>query len=143
MARRQTPFEANHCSTGWELMVRFALWANGLDGVPDADRIRVRYGVSRATAYRWRAAYCAATGVPTRTPHIPRLTRAQLQRARREAIGLRKALTEAARCRHCEFNRPQPGSHWWTWCRRNDMHVRPSHLCNDFRSTTAGGNRHP
>lgn len=141
MPSRVTPIEANHCQTGWELMVRFALWAHALGDVPDADSIRYRYGVSRATAYRWRAAYCAAVGLPTRPPRERRLTKAQMRRALRAAIRLRRAITEYERCRFCALYRQGVG--FWGWCRASELHTRPSHICDQFKPSAAGDNRHP
>ena len=56
--------EANHCATYTELVFRFAMWARTLRVVPEPERIAERFSVSRATAYRWRNAWCDANGLP-------------------------------------------------------------------------------
>ena len=43
--------------------MRFTLWADALRTPLTAERIRNRYGCSRATAYRYRAAYYDAKGI--------------------------------------------------------------------------------
>jgi transposase len=37
--------------------LRFIDWANRLGGSPTHTQIQQRYGVSRATAYRWKSAW--------------------------------------------------------------------------------------
>jgi transposase len=45
------------CRTSFELALRFIDWANRLGGTPTRAQIQERYGVSRATAYRWKSAW--------------------------------------------------------------------------------------
>lgn len=56
--------EANHCTTHTELVFRFAMWARTLRDLPKPECIAERFSVSRATAYRWRNAWCDANGLP-------------------------------------------------------------------------------
>lgn len=70
-----------------ETAFRFYAWALQHTHVPSAVQIMARFDVSRATAYRWRAAYCAVIGVSSDSviglpgrqvsdpPAIPRLSR--------------------------------------------------------------------
>lgn len=46
----------------FELAVRFHTWAQGLTAPLTPPLISNHFGVSRATAYRWRRAYQAAVG---------------------------------------------------------------------------------
>lgn len=43
VARSKTLIETNHCADQREFAIRFALWCNGLAGIPSADRIRVHW----------------------------------------------------------------------------------------------------
>lgn len=47
-----------------ELMIRFVTWALQLHRPPLPEEIAERFGVSYATAYRWRNTFCDATGQP-------------------------------------------------------------------------------
>lgn len=49
-------------ANAFELVLRFAAWAGQLRGDPSVEQIRDQFNVSRATAYRWRAAWLAARG---------------------------------------------------------------------------------
>jgi hypothetical protein len=49
-----------HSSCGFELALRVLRWADRLNETPSAASICSEWGVSRATAYRWRAALSAA-----------------------------------------------------------------------------------
>lgn len=46
-----------------EQMLRFAWWAHQLRRFPTVTQIRDRFGVCRATAYRWRSALASAHGI--------------------------------------------------------------------------------
>lgn len=46
-----------------EMAMRFALWASRQATSPEASDIQAEFNVSRATAYRWRAAYWEAREV--------------------------------------------------------------------------------
>ena len=59
--RADTPDDFPH----QELVIRFVVWAHQLRRFPSVEQIRTRYGVSRATAYRWRDALAAAHGIQT------------------------------------------------------------------------------
>ena len=62
--------ERNHAETHTELLVRFAVWAQALGRVPLPEEIANRFHVSHATAYRWRIAYCDATGMERPAPRL-------------------------------------------------------------------------
>lgn len=51
---------AEHCESGFELVLRVLRWAERMHDVPSVDAIQTRWLVSRATAYRWRSALAAA-----------------------------------------------------------------------------------
>lgn len=57
--------DRNHVASACELYVRFALWANQKPQPLVCEQIERHFSVSRATAYRWRNAYEAATGSAT------------------------------------------------------------------------------
>jgi hypothetical protein len=46
-----------------ELALRFAEWAEGMLAPPTAEQISSYFNVSRATGYRWQAAWLAAKGI--------------------------------------------------------------------------------
>jgi hypothetical protein len=46
-----------------EFAIRLVDWINDLKRIPTSQEIEQRFDVSRATAYRWRQAMCAARGV--------------------------------------------------------------------------------
>lgn len=54
------PQPREHCATGFELVLRVLRWAESSREVPSVEAIQTRWLVSRATAYRWRAALAAA-----------------------------------------------------------------------------------
>lgn len=56
--------ERNHPAAMIELGVRFHLWATALNATPDWRRIAQHFNCSRATAYRWLAAWKAANAQP-------------------------------------------------------------------------------
>lgn len=60
-SRADTPDDFSH----QELVIRFVVWAHQLHRFPSVEQIRTRFGVSRATAYRWRDALAAAHGIQT------------------------------------------------------------------------------
>ena len=70
--QRASLAEANHSASTTELLVRFALWAAALQSPPLPEQIAARFGVSAATAYRWRNAYHDARGIPRPEPRAPR-----------------------------------------------------------------------
>lgn len=47
----------------FELALRFTAWASDFTTVPTAAQIQTQFNVSRATSYRWRAAWLAAKGL--------------------------------------------------------------------------------
>jgi|GEM_PF-2330653 len=80
--------DANHCASQLELVLRFSLWAQTKRAVPDPEAIAARFAVSRATAYRWRNAWCDANGLPipeTREPMKDRFSRSN-QPNRRQPV---------------------------------------------------------
>lgn len=64
MYRQLALAERNGCSSTPELLFRFALWAGRHTTPPSPRQIAERFGVSKATSYRWHHAFCAAAGVP-------------------------------------------------------------------------------
>ena len=50
-------------SSAFELAIRFHIWASERKGSMSIEDIRTSFGVSRATAYRWRSAWSAANGL--------------------------------------------------------------------------------
>lgn len=54
------PMPSDHCATGFETALRVLRWAEHMREVPSASAIQNKWGVSRATAFRWRAALAAA-----------------------------------------------------------------------------------
>ena len=136
MPRRTLAADFNHCGAV-ELSVRFALWASALKQVPSAKRIEARFGCSRATAYRWRAAFCAATGQPTRQPGPRAPTADQKRRLARERIGYRRGEGEA-RCATCTAYRPGPTRGPWGRCLRHALPVRATAACDSHRASQAG-----
>lgn len=141
MGRKLTALETNHCADTRELAIRFALWANGLTEVPSADRIRIHFGMTRATAYRWRAAYCAATGAQSNVRPPRRPTQADRRSARKKLVDLRKAVTPDERCRGCAFRQDHQRSDWWGWCAAHSFPVRASDLCNTFKTIQPAGSK--
>ena len=55
--------------TAFELIIRFNGWANQRKPWPSIDDIRDEFGVSRATAYRWRKAWADANGIRLEPTH--------------------------------------------------------------------------
>lgn len=55
--------------SGIEFVFRFIAWADGLGGRISPDQVMDYWGMSRATAYRWKAAYEAVR------PSLPNPTR--------------------------------------------------------------------
>jgi hypothetical protein len=55
--------DGQHTPTAVEAYFRVAVWIHSLQVKPTPDRVMQRFGVSRATAYRWLAAWRSATGV--------------------------------------------------------------------------------
>jgi len=49
-------------SSGIEQAIRFVLWAQQLLREPTIEQIRSQFDISRAAAFRWRAAWRAAQG---------------------------------------------------------------------------------
>jgi transposase-like protein len=131
MVYRAYAIESNNCSNGQELAFRFALWAIELSEVPSPERIRSRYRVSRATAYRWRRAWCDANGFdPPRAPRQRKLSPAEVKRAKKQAAGLiRTAKRNAAACRNCAFFQYRKGMRWGN-CAKHQFRVQSSHTCN-------------
>jgi transposase-like protein len=131
MGYRASALESNHCGTAQELAFRFALWAIELAEVPSPERIRARYGVSRATAYRWRRAWCDANGFePTRPPRQRAMTDAEVKRAKKQAAGLKRVIKRnAAACRNCALFRYREGMRWGN-CAKHQFRVQSSHTCN-------------
>lgn len=65
---------------GTSLMVetmRFFIWMDGLHAIPRPERIQARFGVSRATAYRWLRAWRDALALPD--PHTERQSTREAQ----------------------------------------------------------------
>ena len=52
--------DSAHTSCGFELALRVVRWAERRNEAPSVASICSEWGVSRATAYRWRAALSAA-----------------------------------------------------------------------------------
>ena len=127
--------ERNHCATHRELLIRFALWASGLQEVPAWERISMHFQVSRATAYRWRRDWCDAMGIdPPPFQRSRALTRAEVLRIRKETVGLIAARSAEEACRTCEFfSQLHPCSRWGR-CRKHTFAVRPSHSCSQHTS---------
>lgn len=50
------PKPAAHCADGFETALRVLRWAERLADKPSASAIQAKWDVSKATAYRWRAA---------------------------------------------------------------------------------------
>lgn len=48
--------------SAFELAIRFVDWADQFKGGPSSQQIRAHWQVSKATAYRWLAAWKAARG---------------------------------------------------------------------------------
>lgn len=130
--RVSTLSEANHCADHREFAIRFALWCNGLAGVPTADRIRVKWGMSRATAYRWRRAWCDAIGIdPPPPPRPVKVNPADIMRARKASAGLVKSKANGSACRDCEFFHMRAGAPWGK-CRKHAFPVQPGQVCKQF-----------
>lgn len=135
--------ELNHFADTREMGIRFALWANSLHSPPSARRIQVHFGMSRATAYRWRQAWFDVMGWETRekakTPTIPR------NRGMKLATGHCRAAKPGAGCHGCEFYRPRSTTTWWGDCRRHSFPTRPADTCQVFKPRESisqpGGNR--
>lgn len=53
----------HHCMTLMELHYRFALWMLQQKTPVTVDKVRQRFHLHRATAYRWLAAWRAANGI--------------------------------------------------------------------------------
>ncbi len=132
MPRRRLAADFNHCGAV-ELSVRFALWASALKKVPSAQRIVARFGCSRATAYRWRAAFCAATGQPSRHPKPRTLTPEQLRRLARERIGYRRG-EGVVRCATCTAFQPGRGRSTRGRCLRHALPVLATAACDGHRA---------
>lgn len=79
MGRRAGVIERNHCSSDRELLFRFALWAMALGRVPLPEEIEEEFDCSYSTAYRWRLAWCDASGLP---PPDKRQSGARINRER-------------------------------------------------------------
>jgi hypothetical protein len=60
MSDKGFPKPVAHCADGFETALRVLRWAEHLSDKPSASAIQDRWGVSRATAYRWRAALSVA-----------------------------------------------------------------------------------
>ena len=54
-----------HTASSMETAMRICIWVLSMHHMPSVDRIRAQWGVSRATAYRWRAALSDAMGKPS------------------------------------------------------------------------------
>jgi transposase-like protein len=122
----------HHCASEREFGIRFAMWCHSLGDIPSADRIRVHWRMSRATAYRWRRAWCDAIGIdPPRVKRRSTPTQAEINRARKTQAGLVNASRANEACRGCEFYRPPRSAlhGWWGWCRRHGFHARPGNTC--------------
>lgn len=126
--------DQHHCGSEREFGIRFALWCHGLSAVPSADRIRVHWRMSRATAYRWRRAWCDAIGIePPRPVRSTKVTPPEILRARKQSVGVKRAGIGADACRNCEFFRPPSGSHgWWGKCRKHVFKVQSGSVCTQF-----------
>lgn len=130
MARRpggSQLLERNHFADSREMGIRFALWASSLHSPPNAKRIQLHFGMSRATAYRWRQAWFDVMGLETRAPRKqPTMPR---NRAMKLAAGLCRAKKPSAACSQCEFYRPRATTTWWGDCRRHAFPTRPADTC--------------
>lgn len=135
--------ERNHFADSREMGIRFALWANSLHAPPSPQRIQVHFGMSRASAYRWRRAWFDVMGLETRAarkePTIPR------NRAMKLATGHCRARKASAACSQCEFYRPRASTPWWGDCRRHEFPTRPADTCQSIKPRESfsqpGGNR--
>ncbi|MCR6661855.1 MAG: hypothetical protein NVV60_01575 [Luteimonas sp.] len=88
--RKTELLDMHHVGTHLELMLRFAAWATNKGGIPAPEDIAAHFDVSKATAYRWRNAFCNAHGLPIPAPRLssrfappvfPRKSRARRQPA--------------------------------------------------------------
>lgn len=59
------PHTRGHAASGLETAMRICTWVLSMRCIPTVDQIRAQWGVSRATAYRWRAALSDAMGKPS------------------------------------------------------------------------------
>jgi hypothetical protein len=131
MQHQGTLLERNHCPDMREFSMRFALWCASLQTTPSVERIQARYQMSRATAYRWRAAWCHVQGQPTRAPTKPRpvprnrVIKGSVQHGR-AGVGASSA------CRNCKFYRPRSAASWWGDCLISDVPTKPHDTCALF-----------
>lgn len=59
------PHTRGHAVSGLETAMRVCMWALSMHALPTVGQIRMQWGVSRATAYRWRAALADTLGQPS------------------------------------------------------------------------------
>lgn len=62
-ARLAAAKDGFHAETAAEMYFRAAIWMGANERCLSPAALRNRFGVSRATAYRWLSAYKAAKGV--------------------------------------------------------------------------------
>lgn len=80
--------EKNHCSSGLELTMRFVIWSQQLGRVPLPEEISEHFHVSYQQSYRWRIAWCDATGIPVPAPRQKRTDPIARHQARRQSATL-------------------------------------------------------
>ena len=131
MQHQGTLLERNHCPDMREFSMRFALWCASLQTTPSVERIQARYQMSRATAYRWRAAWCHIQGLPTRRP--AKLRPVARNRVVKGSVQHRRANAGApSACRNCKFYHPRSTTGRWGDCRTSDVPTRPYDTCALF-----------
>lgn len=84
MGRREALAERNHCSSQLELSLRFIRWADALGHVPRAEEIEREFQMHISNAYRWRNAYCDASGYEIPDARLPGERASQRKKARRQ-----------------------------------------------------------
>lgn len=123
--------ERNHFADMREMGIRFALWAAELRRPPSPERIRLHFGMSRASAYRWRKAWFDVMGLETRRPNkpptIPR------NRVMKLAAEHRRATKPAIACNQCAHFRGRLTTTWWGDCQRHSFPTRPCDTCLVFK----------
>jgi hypothetical protein len=129
MPSRAGVIDRNHAATSLELSIRFTLWAMELRGVPAPERIQLRFSVSRATAYRWRKAWCGVHGISTRPEAKP--PKEPRNRVLKRDMRHQRAVMPSRRCVGCEYFRP--GLHAWGGCKAHEFPTTASHTCLAFK----------
>lgn len=129
MPSRAGVIDRNHAATSLELSIRFTLWAMELRRVPEPERIQTRFSVSRATAYRWRKAWCEVQGISTRAERKP--APEPRNRVLKREMRHHRAVMPSRRCTGCEYFRP--GQHAWGTCKTHEFPTTANHTCLVFK----------